>query len=76
MPRRHAIPASFTVQSTQSFDPACMKALFEVGYCLGQTTKVWARAPPESLPWVQRQLRAGPTDGAGGHRVRPLQGEA
>jgi hypothetical protein len=53
-----------------------MKALLEVGYCLGQTTKIWARAPPESLPWVQRQLGAGPTDGAGGYRVRPLQGEA
>jgi hypothetical protein len=74
-PSRHS-GELYRAQSTPSFDPAGMKALLEVGYCLGQTTKIWARAPPESLPWVQRQLGAGPTDGAGGYRVRPLQGEA
>ena len=52
--RLASIPASFTAQSTQSFDPAYMKALFEVGYRLGQTDKVWARTPPESLPLAQR----------------------
>jgi Patatin-like phospholipase len=52
--RLASIPASFTAQSTQSFDPVYMKALFEVGYRLGQTDKVWARTPPESVPLVQR----------------------
>ena len=45
--RLASIPASFTVQSTQAFDPAYMKALFEVGYRMGAEGKAWARTPPE-----------------------------
>lgn len=33
--RLASIPASFTAESTQPFDPVYMKALFEVGYRLG-----------------------------------------
>jgi hypothetical protein len=52
--RLASIPASFTAQSAQSFDPAYMRALFEVGYRLGLAGKAWATAPPEAVPMAQR----------------------
>jgi hypothetical protein len=47
--RLASIPASFTAQSTQSFDPGYMKALFDVGYQIGRGGKAWATAPPEAV---------------------------
>lgn len=47
--RLASIPASFTAQSTQTFDPAYMKALFDVGYRLGLGGKAWVTAPPEAV---------------------------
>jgi hypothetical protein len=52
--RLASIPASFTAESKQSFDPAYMKALFEVGYRLGLGGKAWVRTPPEAVPAAQR----------------------
>ncbi|MBO0765706.1 MAG: patatin-like phospholipase family protein [Hyphomicrobiaceae bacterium] len=52
--RLASIPASFTGRSTQSFDPAYMKALFEVGYRLGLGGKAWVTAPPDAVPMAQR----------------------
>ncbi|HEY1246332.1 MAG TPA: patatin-like phospholipase family protein [Hyphomicrobiaceae bacterium] len=52
--RLASIPASFAAQSTQSFDPAYMKALFEVGYRVGLGGKAWVTAPPEAVPMAQR----------------------
>ncbi|HEY7549571.1 MAG TPA: patatin family protein, partial [Hyphomicrobiaceae bacterium] len=52
--RLASIPASFTAQSTQSFDPAYMKALFEVGYRLGLGGKAWVTAPPDAVAMAQR----------------------
>jgi len=52
--RLASIPASFTAESKQSFDPAYMKALFEVGYRLGLGGKTWVRTPPEAVPAAQR----------------------
>ena len=52
--RLASIPASFTAESKQSFDPAYMKALFEVGYRLGLGGKAWVRTPPEAVPLAQR----------------------
>jgi predicted acylesterase/phospholipase RssA len=45
--RLASIPASFTVQSTQIFDPQYMKALFAEGFKLGSEGEPWTRAPPE-----------------------------
>lgn len=47
--RLASIPASFTAQSTQPFDPVYMKALFEVGYRLGQQGSGWERTPPDAV---------------------------
>ena len=47
--RLASIPASFTAQSTQPFDPVYMKALFDVGYRLGRQGNAWARTPPEAV---------------------------
>ncbi len=47
--RLASIPQSFNVKTTQAFDPAYMKALFEVGYSLGQNRGAWARTPPEAI---------------------------
>jgi hypothetical protein len=52
--RLASIPASFTAQSTQSFDPAYMKALFQVGYRLGLGGKAWVTAPPEAVGVARR----------------------
>ena len=52
--RLASIPASFTVQSTRPFDPVYTKALFEVGYRLGQRGNAWARTPPEAIITTQR----------------------
>jgi hypothetical protein len=46
--RLASIPPSFGVPSTQIFDPAYMKALFEEGYRLGRGGDPWVRSPPES----------------------------
>ena len=52
--RLASIPASFNAESKQSFDPAYMKALFEVGYGLGLSGKAWVRTPPEAVPVARR----------------------
>ena len=49
-----SIPASFTMQSAKPFDPAYMKALFEVGFNLGRQGNAWARTPPEAVTMAQR----------------------
>ena len=52
--RLASIPASFTAQSAQPFDPIYMKALFEVGYRLGQQGNAWTRTPPEAVLLARR----------------------
>lgn len=52
--RLASIPASFTAQSAQPFDPAYMKALFEVGYKLGRQGNAWARTPPDAVTIARR----------------------
>jgi hypothetical protein len=52
--RLASIPQSFTVKSTKSFDPVYMKALFEVGYRIGQSGDGWAKSPPEAKLLAQR----------------------
>jgi hypothetical protein len=52
--RLASIPASFTAQSTQPFDPVYMKALFEVGYRLGQQGTSWERTPPDAVIIARR----------------------
>ena len=46
--RLASIPASFSVPSTQIFDPAYMKALFAEGYKLGREGDPWIMTPPEA----------------------------
>jgi hypothetical protein len=52
--RLASIPASFTAQSAQPFDPVYMKALFEVGYRLGQRGTGWERTPPDAVIIARR----------------------
>jgi patatin-like phospholipase len=52
--RLASIPSSFTAQSTQSFDRAYMKALFDVGYTLGRNGKAWTSTPPEAVTATAR----------------------
>jgi Patatin-like phospholipase len=52
--RLASIPPSFTAESKQSFDPAYMKALFDVGFRLGLAGNAWVRTPPEAVPVAQR----------------------
>ena len=52
--RLASIPASFKVKSASAFDPAYMKALFEVGHRMGQQGNTWARTPPEAVVMAQR----------------------
>jgi patatin-like phospholipase len=52
--RLASIPASFTAESNESFDPDYMKALFDVGFRLGLDGKAWVRTPPEAVPVAQR----------------------
>lgn len=40
------IPESFTMREPQPFDPAFMKALFDVGYEMGRNGIPWAAHPP------------------------------
>ena len=47
--RLASIPASFTAESKQSFDPTYMKALFDVGFRVGLAGKAWVRTPPEAV---------------------------
>lgn len=46
--RLASIPKSFDVKSQKAFDPAYMKALFEVGYDTGLNGNGWASSPPEA----------------------------
>ena len=46
--RLASIPASFSVPSSQIFDPAYMKALFAEGYKLGSQGEPWVMTPPEA----------------------------
>jgi patatin-like phospholipase len=48
--RLASIPASFTVPSSQIFDPAYMKAVFAEGYKLGSQGEPWVKTPPEAGP--------------------------
>ncbi len=50
--RLAAIPASFNVKPTEIFDPAYMKALYEVGYQMGRMGNPWMRTPPEDIELV------------------------
>ena len=52
--RLASIPATFTAQSAQPFDPVYMKALFEVGYRLGLQGNAWARTPPDAVIIAKR----------------------
>jgi hypothetical protein len=52
--RLASIPSSFNVKSAKSFDPAYMKALFEVGQRIGRQGDSWARTPPEAVLIAQR----------------------
>lgn len=52
--RLASIPASFTAESTQPFDPVYMKALFEVGYRLGLQGSNWERTPPDAVIIARR----------------------
>jgi len=49
-----SIPAKFDYKSEKAFDPAYMKALFDVGHRLGQQGNGWARSPPEAVLMAQR----------------------
>ena len=49
-----SIPSGFAMQSTQPFDPAYTKALFEVGYRLGRQGNAWVRTPPDAVTTAQR----------------------
>jgi hypothetical protein len=40
------IPESFTMKEPRPFDPAYMKALFDLGYKMGQNGIPWAEQPP------------------------------
>jgi hypothetical protein len=53
--RLASIPVTFTrTRSQQSFDPAYAKALFEVGYKLGQSGKAWVSEPPDAVSLARR----------------------
>jgi hypothetical protein len=52
--RLASIPMSFTAKSSQPFDPAYMKALFEAGHAQGLGCTVWVRAPPEAVSVARR----------------------
>ena len=52
--RLASIPATFTAQSAQPFDPVYMKALFEVGYRLGLQGNAWTRTPPDAVIIAKR----------------------
>jgi hypothetical protein len=41
------IPDDFDMKYNESFDPAYMRALYNVGYELGKSGKAWADKPPE-----------------------------
>lgn len=40
------VPESFTMREPQPFDPAFMKALFELGYDMGRNGIPWSEQPP------------------------------
>lgn len=40
------MPASFTAESRELFDPAYMGKLFDVGYAMGKRPDVWNKKPP------------------------------
>ena len=42
-----SIPSSFTMKAKSEFDTAYMRALYDVGYQLGQTPAAWDREPPD-----------------------------
>jgi Patatin-like phospholipase len=48
--RLASIPASFTAESKEQFDPVYMKALYDVGMRLGLNGNAWVRTPPEAGP--------------------------
>jgi predicted acylesterase/phospholipase RssA len=52
--RLASIPPTFTQESTAPFDPVYMKALFKVGYRLGQQGTGWERTPPEAVTIARR----------------------
>jgi len=40
------IPESFTMKEPKPFDPAYMRALFDLGYDMGRNGVKWAEQPP------------------------------
>jgi hypothetical protein len=70
--RLTSIPASFTAESKEQFDPVYMKALFDVGFRLGLEGKAWVRTPPEAAPVAQ----PAPSAREPVQRDRPLQRES
>ncbi|WP_051261464.1 patatin-like phospholipase family protein [Desulfovibrio inopinatus] len=41
------IPESFTLDTGEDFDPQIMKELFQLGYDLALTDKLWSKTPPD-----------------------------
>ncbi|MDX2289042.1 MAG: patatin-like phospholipase family protein [Hyphomicrobiaceae bacterium] len=42
-----SVPASFSMQAKEFFDPAYQRALFDAGEALGATGTAWSKVPPE-----------------------------
>ncbi|MCI4662381.1 MAG: patatin-like phospholipase family protein [Neomegalonema sp.] len=45
-----SVPDSFTLESRESFDPAYMRALYDLGRDAGKTGNLWRSRPPDFLP--------------------------
>lgn len=52
--RLASIPSSFNVKSAKAFDPAYMRALFDVGQRMGRQGNGWAKTPPEAVLMAAR----------------------
>ncbi len=52
--RLASIPASFNYKAEKAFDPAYMRALFDVGRKTGEQGDAWARSPPEAVMMARR----------------------
>ncbi len=46
--RLSSIPEDFKLQAKQAFDPAYMKALFQLGFEMGRAGEPWVTTPPEA----------------------------
>ncbi len=52
--RLASIPSGFNFKASKAFDPAYMRALFEVGSKVGAQGDGWARSPPEAVLMATR----------------------